>query len=185
GRVGVGGAGQARARAGDDATGLRGAWGGCGDVAGAVRDRVGERVAGALCAYAALVRAREGLVGAGGAGVGGGRLRDLEVGGAVDGRRRGGAVVGGGRVARVVGGDRGRVRERAAVGVAGADVDDDRPADAGAGGQARLRAGEGAGSLGAGRAARRDEAGAGRDGVGQREAGVVGGAEVVDLDREG
>src|SRR5439155_11720886 len=78
-----------------------------GDVAGAGRDRVGNRVAGAVGGAEVLDLDREGLVGAGGARVGRGRLGHLQVGGAVDGRVAGRAVVGVGRVGGGRG-DRGR-----------------------------------------------------------------------------
>src|SRR5207248_602232 len=166
-RVGVGGVvGEAGGRAVDLVVDrVEAAAGRAGDVAGAGRDRVGNRVAGAVGGAEVLDLDREGLVGAGGAGVGGGRLGDLEVGRAVDGRRRGGAVVSGGRVAGRLRAQGGRVRERAAVGEVGADVDDDRVAVGGAVDEAARAAADDAGAQGAAGACG-DEAGARRDGVG-------------------
>src|SRR5439155_383946 len=157
-----------------------------GDVAGAGRDRVGNRVAGAVGGAEVLDLDREGLVGAGGARVGRGRLGHLQVGGAVDGRVAGRAVVAVGRVGGRLGAQGRRVGQGAAVGEARRDVDDDRVGVGGVVGEAGGRAVDlvvDRVEAAAGRAG--DVAGAGRDRVGDRVAGGVGGAEVLDLDREG
>src|SRR5205823_5715487 len=110
-----------------------------------------------------------------------GRLAHPQVGVAADGRVRGRAVVAGHRVGGGAGVDRGRVGQVGVVGVAGADVDGERPGLVGAGGQAAAGAGDRAGGVRAA-AARRDEAGAAGEHVLERVAGVVGGAEVLDLE---